>query len=112
MRVARVALFVTCVNDLMFPNTGKAVVTVLERLGIDVEFPAAQTCCGQMHANSGYRDQAVPMVESFVETFAPYEAVVVPSGSCAAMIRESYPAMFPPAADLAARTYELSEFLV
>jgi L-lactate dehydrogenase complex protein LldE len=108
----KVGLFITCVNDLMYPDTGKAVVTILERLGVTVDFPAAQTCCGQMHVNSGYRDEALPMVRGFVETFEPYEAVVVPSGSCAAMVRESYPRLVPAAAGVAARTYELSEFLI
>jgi L-lactate dehydrogenase complex protein LldE len=108
----RIALFVTCVNDLMYPETGKAVVRLLERLGHQVDFPDAQTCCGQMHANSGYRAEALPLVRGFVETFADYEAVVVPSGSCAAMVRESYPHLVPAATDVAARTYELSELLV
>jgi L-lactate dehydrogenase complex protein LldE len=108
----RIALFVTCVNDLMYPETGKAVVRVLERLGHEVDFPAAQTCCGQMHANSGYRAEALPLVRHFVETFTPYEAVVVPSGSCAAMVRDAYPRLVPEAAGVAGRTYELSELLV
>lgn len=108
----RVALFITCVNDLMYPQTGRAVVTVLERLGVEVAFPPGQTCCGQMHANSGYRDEALPMVRGFVETFAGYDAVVGPSGSCVAMVRESYPRLLPEAAGVAARTYELSEYLV
>lgn len=108
----RIALFVTCVNDLMFPGTGQAVVRLLERLGHSVEFPAGQTCCGQMHANSGYREEALPLVRRFAETFAPYEVIVVPSGSCAAMVRESYPRLWPAAAGVAARTYELSELLV
>jgi L-lactate dehydrogenase complex protein LldE len=108
----RIALFVTCVNDLMYPDTGKAVVRVLERLGHEVDFPLAQTCCGQMHANSGYRAEALPLVRHFAETFEPYEAVVVPSGSCAAMVRDAYPRLVPGTAGLAARTYELSELLV
>jgi L-lactate dehydrogenase complex protein LldE len=115
----RVALFVTCVNDLMFPATGRAVVRVLERLGHTVEFPAAQGCCGQMHANSGYRAEALPLVRGFVETFAGYDAVVAPSGSCVAMVRESYPRLAAGDPDLAAavdevapRVYELSELLV
>jgi L-lactate dehydrogenase complex protein LldE len=108
----RIALFVTCVNDLLYPDTGKAVVRLLERLGHEVEFPESQTCCGQMHANSGYRDEALPLVRGFVETFERYDAVVAPSGSCAAMVRESYPRLVPRAADVAARTYELSELLV
>jgi L-lactate dehydrogenase complex protein LldE len=108
----RVALFVTCVNDLLYPDTGKAVVAVLERLGHQVEFPTAQTCCGQMHANSGYRDEALPLVRNFVATFDPYDAIVAPSGSCVAMVRDSYPRLVPAAAAVAARTYELSELLV
>jgi len=108
----RIALFVTCVNDLMYPDTGKSVVHILERLGHEVDFPLAQTCCGQMHANSGYRDEALPLVRHFAETFAGYEAIVVPSGSCAAMVRDAYPRLVPETADVAARTYELSELLV
>jgi L-lactate dehydrogenase complex protein LldE len=108
----RVALFITCVNDLMYPDTGRAVVTVLERLGVEVDFPTGQTCCGQMHANSGYREEALPLVRRFAETFAGYDAVVAPSGSCVAMVRDSYPGLVPEAAAVAQRTYELSEFLV
>ncbi|WP_422773491.1 (Fe-S)-binding protein [Plantactinospora sp. WMMC1484] len=115
----RIALFVTCVNDLVYPATGRAVVRVLERLGHTVEFPAAQSCCGQMHANSGYRAEALPLVRHFVDTFAGYDAVVAPSGSCVAMVRESYPRLAGPdphlaavVADLAPRVHELSELLV
>jgi L-lactate dehydrogenase complex protein LldE len=111
----RIALFVTCVNDLLYPDTGKAVVRLLERLGHEVDFPDSQTCCGQMHANSGYRDEALPLVRGFVDTFREYEAVVAPSGSCVAMVRESYPRLVPDDAEVAgvvARTYELSELLV
>jgi L-lactate dehydrogenase complex protein LldE len=111
----RIALFVTCVNDLVFPGTGKAVVAILERLGHTVEFPADQTCCGQMHANSGYRAEALPLVRGFVRTFEPYEAIVAPSGSCVAMVRDSYPRLVPgddAVATVASRTYELSELLV
>lgn len=115
----RVALFITCVNDLVRPETGKAIVTILERLGHTVDFPVEQTCCGQMHANTGYRDHAVPLVRRFCETFADAEAVVVPSGSCAAMVRDAYPrladgdpALTAAVASLAPRVYELSELLV
>lgn len=108
----RIALFITCVNDLMFPGTGQAVVRILERLGHTVEFPPEQTCCGQMHANSGFRESALPMVRRFAATFAEYEAVVAPSGSCVAMIRDAYPRLWPPSAPVAARCYELSELLV
>lgn len=108
----RIALFITCINDLVYPQTGRAVVTLLERLGHTVEFPAAQTCCGQMHANTGYRDEALPMVRAYARTFAPYDAVVAPSGSCVAMVRDAYPHLLPSASEVAARTYELSELLV
>ncbi|MEJ3744645.1 (Fe-S)-binding protein [Actinomycetes bacterium KLBMP 9797] len=108
----KVALFVTCVNDLVFPGTGRAVVRILERLGHTVEFPVGQSCCGQMHANSGYREEALPLVRGYVETFDRYDVVVAPSGSCVAMVRDWYPKLVPDAADLAARTYELSELLV
>jgi L-lactate dehydrogenase complex protein LldE len=111
----RIALFVTCVNDLLYPSTGRAVVTVLRRLGHRVEFPASQTCCGQMHANSGYRAEAVPLARAFVRIFAGFDAVVAPSGSCVAMIRDQYPDLLPGDPDLAGvagRTYELSELLV
>lgn len=108
----RIALFVTCVNDLLFPGTGRATVTVLERLGHRVEFPLEQTCCGQMHANSGYGREAAPLASRFVRTFEPYDAVVAPSGSCVAMIREAYPRLAPGSGEVAQRTYELSEFLV
>ena len=104
----RVGLFVTCVNDTLFPGTGKAVVRLLERLGCTVEFPRGQTCCGQLHFNTGYRDDARRLARRTTETFAPYEAVVVPSGSCAAMVREWYPTLEVPAP----RAYELSEFLI
>jgi L-lactate dehydrogenase complex protein LldE len=104
----RIALFVTCVNDLLYPGTGKAVVTVLKRLGHDVDFPLAQTCCGQMHANSGHPAQAAPLARHFAEVFRAYDAVVAPSGSCVAMIRDQYPRLgvAPPP------VYELSELLI
>src|ERR1700761_3565139 len=86
----RVALFITCYNDTLFPETGKAVVRVLERLGQTVEFPAGQTCCGQMHWNTGYQREALPLVKRFVEQFRDAEAVVVPSSSCVAMMRDHY----------------------
>jgi L-lactate dehydrogenase complex protein LldE len=89
----RVALFITCVNDTLFPATGRATVELLERLGCTVAFPREQTCCGQMHANSGYQGQAIPLVRRFVKAFADpsFDAIVCPSGSCAAMVHESYP---------------------
>ena len=86
----KVALFVTCLNDTMFPATGQATVALLRRLGVDVDFPKAQTCCGQMHVNSGYVPEAIPVVRAFVEAFAGYDAVVTPSGSCAASARHQH----------------------
>ncbi len=117
----RVALFITCFNDTLFPGTGRAVVELLERLGHHVDFPAEQTCCGQMHANSGYQAEALPLVRRFVRVFADADAVVCPSGSCAAMVREQYPRLAALAGDdplaaevaeLVPRVFELSELLV
>src|ERR1700760_1822845 len=85
-----VALFITCFNDTMFPGTGRAVVTVLERLGVSVDFPLEQTCCGQMHFNTGYARETVPLVRRFVDVFGDSEIVVSPSASCVGMVRESY----------------------
>lgn len=116
----RIGLFVTCLTDTLFPETGKAVVAVLERLGHQVEFPEGQACCGQMHFNTGYRREALPMARNFVTAFDGYEAIVTPSASCASMVREYYPTLADEAGDkaLAAavqdiipRTYELSVLL-
>ena len=112
---------VTCVNDAMFPETGKAVVTLLRRLGVDVDFPAAQTCCGQPMVNTGYLDEAVPVLRTFVEAFDGYDAIVTPSGSCAGSARHQHgmvarrsgdPALEAAVARTAPKVYELSEFLV
>ncbi|MEU9077654.1 (Fe-S)-binding protein [Kitasatospora sp. NPDC048538] len=109
----RVALFVTCVNDVLNPGTGRAVVTLLERLGVDVDFPDAQTCCGQPQFNTGYRAETVPLARRTAAAFAGYDHVVTPSGSCAAMVREGYPRLgVDGLGDLPARVYELTEFLV
>jgi L-lactate dehydrogenase complex protein LldE len=91
----RIGLFITCLTDTLYPETGKAVVTVLERLGHRVEFPAGQACCGQMHFNTGYRREAVPMARGFVSAFSGFDAVVTPSASCASMVREYYPVLVP-----------------
>ncbi|MEG9438903.1 (Fe-S)-binding protein [Edaphobacter sp. HDX4] len=116
----QVSLFITCYNDTLFPETGKAVVRVLERLGHTVDFPAGQTCCGQMHWNTGYQTEALPLVGRFVEQFRHAEAVVVPSSSCVAMMRDHYPKMadeigdrklMAEVAELLPRVYEFSEFL-
>jgi L-lactate dehydrogenase complex protein LldE len=118
--VLRVSLFITCYNDTLFPETGKAVVRVLERLGHRVEFPAGQTCCGQMHWNTGYQAEALPLVKRFVEQFRGAEAVVVPSSSCVAMMRDHYPKMAAELKDaklmtevdaLLPKVFEFSEFL-
>lgn len=117
----RVALMVTCINDAMYPDTGGAVVTLLRRLGVDVEFPAAQTCCAQPMVNTGYLDEAVPVVRTFVDAFAKYDAIVTPSGSCAGSARHQHSivarrsgdhALMEAVAGTAPKTYELSEFLV
>jgi L-lactate dehydrogenase complex protein LldE len=89
----RVSLFITCYNDTLFPEAGIAVVRVLERLGHTVVFPAGQTCCGQMHANTGYRKEALPLLVRFVEQFRNADAVVIPSSSCVSMMREQYLSM-------------------
>ena len=121
----RVALFLTCVNDTLYPDTGRAVVKLLTRLGVEVDFPMAQTCCGQAHYNTGYRHEAEPLARHFSDVFGEYEAIVTPSGSCGAMVRELYPRMGARAraegrGDTLAvtlervvpKTYELTEFLV
>jgi L-lactate dehydrogenase complex protein LldE len=117
----RTALFITCLADAMFPEVGKATVRVLERLGQVVEFPAEQTCCGQMHVNTGYQKQALPLVERFADVFAPYEAIVAPSGSCVGSVRHQHAmiaqrfgssALVEQVEAVAAKTYELSEYLV
>ncbi|MBC7269473.1 MAG: (Fe-S)-binding protein [Streptomyces sp.] len=121
----RVALFMTCINDTLYPDTGRAVVKLLTRLGVEVDFPMAQTCCGQAHYNTGYRHETEPMARHFSDVFGEYEAIVTPSGSCAAMVRELYPRMGERAraegrgsglatalAPVVPKTYELTEFLV
>ncbi|MBC9714708.1 (Fe-S)-binding protein [Streptomyces sp. TRM66268-LWL] len=121
----RAALFLTCVNDTLYPGTGRAVVKLLSRLGVDVDFPLGQTCCGQPHYNTGYRHQAEPLARRYAEVFAGYDAIVTPSGSCGAMVRELYPRMGERAraegrggsladtlAPVVPKTYELTEFLV
>ncbi|MEU3059677.1 (Fe-S)-binding protein [Streptomyces subrutilus] len=121
----RAALFVTCVNDALYPRTGVAVVRLLERLGVTVDFPAAQSCCGQPQYNTGHRYETEPLLRRTARAFAGHTHVVTPSGSCAAMLREHYPRigrkaaeegrggeLADLAAELAPRVYELTEFLV
>jgi L-lactate dehydrogenase complex protein LldE len=116
----RVALSVTCVNDAMFPDTGRAVVRLLRRLGVEVEFPESQACCGQPMVNTGYLDEAVPVVRNYLSAFAGFDAVVTPSGSCAGSARHQHGLVARRSGDerlvdavaTAPPTFELSEFLV
>ncbi len=117
----RVALFVTCLVDAEYPEVAKATVALLRRLGHDVEFPAGQVCCGQMHVNAGYQREALGLIRRHVEVFEPYEAIVSPSGSCTASARHQQAVVARRAGDedlarraeaVAARTWELGQFLV
>jgi L-lactate dehydrogenase complex protein LldE len=128
----RIALFVTCLADALFPRAAQATVVLLERLGHEVHFPAAQTCCGQMHVNTGYQPEALPLVRHHVEVFeqalapvaaggAGADAIVAPSGSCVGSVRHQHadvarrlgePALADRAEAVAGRTFELSELLV
>jgi L-lactate dehydrogenase complex protein LldE len=117
----RVALFVTCLTDTFYPRTGIAVVKVLEKLGCTVEFPEAQTCCGQPMWNNGFHDETRKLARRMIEVFEDAEFVVTPSGSCAAMVRENFVEAFENsgehawherAKNLASKTYEFIEFLV
>ena len=116
-----ISLFITCYNDTLFPETGRAVVAVLERLGHQVEFRSAQTCCGQMHYNTGYHPDAVALMRRFVEVFRDADIICAPSASCVAMIREHYPNMAAASGDaeliaaiasLVPRVCEFAELLV
>lgn len=116
-----VSLFIACFNDTLFPDTGKATVSLLERLGHRVDFPVEQTCCGQIHYNTGYHEEVIPLVKKFVEVFSESEVVVSPSASCVAMIRDYYPklavlsgdsALMEQVNQLLTRIFELSQFLV
>jgi len=114
-----VSLLVTCLGDALFPEVGEATVRLLRRLGVAVDFPPAQTCCGQPHFNSGYHDDARDLARHTIAAFANGRTVVAPSGSCAAMVKIEYPqllhgdpAWHARAVDLARRVHELSDFLV
>jgi len=116
-----ISLFITCYNDTLFPETGKAVVRVLERLGHRVEFRDAQTCCGQMHYNTGYTADARALMDKFVRDFAGAETICIPSASCVAMIRDHYPKMAAESGDaglkravdeIVPRIFEFTELLV
>jgi L-lactate dehydrogenase complex protein LldE len=115
----KAAIMITCLGDLFFPEVGVAMVTVLRRLGVSVEFPEGQTCCGMPLFNSGYHDEAARVAERTVRLFGEAEHVVVPSGSCAWMVKTEYPgllkhdpALKAAAESLASRTRELSQFIV
>lgn len=117
----QISLFIACYNDTLFPGTGKAVVALLEKLGHTVEFRAAQTCCGQMHYNTGYQKEALPLMKHFLETFRTAEIICSPSSSCVSMMREHYPKMAARSGDpvlareiddLLPRVFEFSELLV
>jgi L-lactate dehydrogenase complex protein LldE len=116
---ARVSLFITCVVDQFFPQVGIATVEVLERCGLEVDFPEGQTCCGQPAFNTGYRAEARRVARGWLEAFHDSEAIVAPSGSCVSFVRQQFPELFhdspaelEEARRLAARTWELTEFLV
>jgi L-lactate dehydrogenase complex protein LldE len=117
----RASLFITCYNDTLYPETGRAVVRLLERLGVQVEFNPGQTCCGQMHANTGFRGEAFSQAKRLIRLYRDAETVVVPSSSCVAMIRDQYPGLIEELGNdalrkeleaLLPRVYELSEFLI
>ena len=117
----RVALFATCLVDGLFPDVARATVRVLRRLGHEVAFPQEQSCCGQMHLNTGYPAEALPLIRRHVRVFEQFDAVVAPSGSCAGSVRHQHAAtarrfgderLAAGAEAVAGRTYELSEFLV
>ncbi|MCG8347788.1 MAG: (Fe-S)-binding protein [Chloroflexales bacterium] len=114
----RVTLFVTCIVDKIYPEIGKAAVALLEQQGIEIHVPRGLTCCGQMAFNAGYRDDAYAIAGRTLEVLRHQGDVVLPSGSCSAMIRHLYPELFhgtaheAVAADLVGRSYELTEYLV
>ncbi|MBB2946808.1 L-lactate dehydrogenase complex protein LldE [Actinoplanes lutulentus] len=117
----RIALFATCLADTLFPEAAKATALLLERLGHEVVFPFEQTCCGQMHVNTGYQKDALPLVKRYVKTFDPYDVIVAPSGSCVGSIRHQHAmvaakygdaGLASRASSVGERTYELSELLI
>ncbi|MFJ5677522.1 (Fe-S)-binding protein [Streptomyces sp. NPDC093097] len=116
----RTALFVTCLNDALYPRTGQAAVTLLRRLGVAVDFPPQQSCCGQMHYNTGYRKETAKLARHFVEVFGEYDAIVVPSASCGGLPAEAYESAAEAAGDagllrevreIAPRVHELTQYL-
>jgi L-lactate dehydrogenase complex protein LldE len=116
-----VALFATCINDVLYAQTCAATVTLLERLGCAVAFPKGQTCCGQMFTNTGYHREAHASVRAYAQAFLPYDYVIAPSGSCVASVRDQHPLLAAETGDaslihavdaVVAKTYELTEFLI
>jgi L-lactate dehydrogenase complex protein LldE len=108
----RAALFIPCYIDQLFPQVGIAMTRVLQRLDVTVEFPAAQTCCGQPAFNTGYWDEARALARRYVEIFDGYQAVICPSGSCTATVRNYFAELLGATHRVAANTFEFSEFLV
>lgn len=115
----KVSLFVTCMVDMLYPETGWSIVHILEHLGIEVDFPEGQTCCGQPAFNAGHRDEARQVAIQLLKAFKDAEVIVAPSGSCVAMIRHEYPALFADdpqwrdaAKQMASITWEFTEFIV
>lgn len=116
-----ITLFIPCFNDTLFPETGKAMVHLFERLGHTVDYPLEQTCCGQMHYNTGYQAETLPMVRHFLDVFEDAEAIVAPSASCVGMIKDFYPKVAKDSGDadliqrvkgLIPRVFEFSQFIV
>jgi L-lactate dehydrogenase complex protein LldE len=117
----KVGLFITCLVDGVYPRVGESMLRLLRRLDVDVQVPRSQTCCGQMHINTGYGSMVLPLIRNHVESFARYDVVVASSASCVGAVRHHYPGIARDSGDedlvravaqLAQRTYELSEFLV
>jgi len=111
----KVGLFIPCFMDMLFPEAGMATLELLEKLGVDVDYPQQQTCCGQPMANTGCNKDAQGAARHFIDTFKKYDYIVSPSGSCTAMVREHYHGLAEEDAaykHVTSKTYELCEFLV
>jgi L-lactate dehydrogenase complex protein LldE len=114
----RVSLFITCIADMLYPQTGLSVVKLLEYLGVEIDFPTGQTCCGQPAYNTGYWTEARQVARQFIKSFQQSEVIVAPSGSCVAMVRHEFPHLFEDdpwrsaATDVATKTWEFTEYLV
>ena len=115
----KVSLFIQCLVDTMFPETGEAMITVFDRLGVPYDYPVGQTCCGQPAFNSGYKHDAAAAAKHFIDIFENAEVIVCPSGSCVHMVRHHYPELFSDdpsmhsrALAIGAKTYELTQYLV